>query len=65
LKKKKGNFDIDVALDENTYLILALRYKELYSGSSGGDFNRSSYEIEGHLTEIDTDKIDADFMNSF
>jgi type I restriction enzyme R subunit len=64
-EKEKGDFEIDVALDENTYLILALRYKELYSGSSGGgSISEVPYEIEGHLTEIDTDKIDADFMNS-
>ena len=63
--KEEGNFEIDVILDENTYLILALRYKELYSGSSGGvAVSEVPYEIEGHLTEIDTDKIDADFMNS-
>jgi type I restriction enzyme R subunit len=63
--KEEGNFDIDVILDENRYLILALRYKELYSGSSGGGaVSEVPYEIEGHLTEIDTDKIDADFMNS-
>lgn len=64
-QKEEGDFEIDVMLDENTYLILALRYKELYSGSSsGGTSSDVPYEIEGHLTEIDTDKIDADFMNS-
>jgi type I restriction enzyme R subunit len=63
--KEEGNFEIDVALDENTYLILALRYKELYTGSSGGGSSSEvPYEIEGHLTEIDTDKIDADYMNT-
>lgn len=63
--KDGGNIEIDVAFDENTYLILALRYKELYSGSSGGTGGSEvPYEIEGHLTEIDTDKIDADYMNS-
>lgn len=64
-QKEEGDFEIDVILNENTYLILALRYKELYSGSSGGGASSDvPYEIEGHLTEIDTDKIDADFMNS-
>lgn len=63
--KGKGKVEIDVQLDENTYLILALRYKELF-GESGGGMTTSDvpYEIEGHLTEIDTDKIDADYMNS-
>jgi type I restriction enzyme R subunit len=63
--KEAGKLEIDVLLDENTYLILALRYKELYGGSSGGGSGSEvPYEIEGHLTEIDTDKIDADYMNS-
>jgi type I restriction enzyme R subunit len=63
--KNGGNFEIDVAMDENTYLILALRYKELYSGSSGGGGGSEvPYEIEGHLIQINTDKIDADYMNS-
>jgi type I restriction enzyme R subunit len=38
-----------------THLILISRYKELYSGSSGGGaVSEVPYEIEGHLTEIDT-----------
>lgn len=49
---------------ENTYLILALRYKELYSGSEGGGGGGVSFEIDGYLTQIDTGKIDADYMNS-
>ncbi|WP_339656792.1 HsdR family type I site-specific deoxyribonuclease [Flavobacterium frigidarium] len=59
-------FEVEIALDEKTYLILALRYKELYGETGGGGAGSGDvpYEIEGHLTEIDTDKIDADFMNS-
>ena len=54
-----------VAIDEQTYLILALRYKELFSeGGSGGGGGSVPFEIDGYLTEIDTDKIDADYMNS-
>lgn len=54
-----------VAIDEQTYLILALRYKELFSeGGSGGGGGIVPFEIEGYLTEIDTDKIDSDYMNS-
>lgn len=52
-------------LDENTYLILALRYKELFGGvgggSAGGDI---PYDIDSYLTEINTGKIDVDYMNS-
>lgn len=51
--------------DENTYLILALRYKELFgSGGGGGGSDDVPFEIDGYLTEINTDVIDADFMNS-
>lgn len=60
-KKKK----IRLLLDENTYLILALRYKELFagggSGSASGDI---PYDIDSYLTEINTGKIDVDYMNS-
>ena len=61
--KGKDRKVIQLALDEDTYLILVLRYKELLGIGGGGDFS-SPYEINGHLTEIDTGKIDADYMNS-
>ncbi|WP_227553857.1 type I restriction endonuclease subunit R, EcoR124 family [Acinetobacter haemolyticus] len=51
-----------VVIDEQTYLILALRYKELFSEGGGG--GSVPFEIDGYLTEIDTDKIDSDYMNS-
>jgi type I restriction enzyme R subunit len=56
---------VAMTFDENIYLILALRYKELFSsgGGAGGDGD-VPYEIDGYLTEIDTGKIDADYMNS-
>lgn len=57
--------EIGVNFDENIYLVLVLRYKELFnSNGGGGDSSEIPYEIEGYLTEIDTGKIDADFMNS-
>lgn len=63
--KGKDKVTIDIALDENTYLILALRYKELFNTSSGsGGGGDVPFEIEGYLTEIDTGKIDSDYMNS-
>ena len=56
---------VEMSFNENTYLILALRYRELFSGDgNGGGTSEVPFEIEGHLTEIDTDKIDADYMNS-
>lgn len=62
--KGKDKVTIEMALDENTYLILALRYKELFNTGGGGGGGDVPYEIEGYLTEIDTDKIDADYMNT-
>ncbi|WP_440206835.1 type I restriction endonuclease subunit R [Acinetobacter oleivorans] len=59
----KPPFQVEV--DEQIYLILALRYKELFAeGGSGGGGGSIPFEIEGYLTEIDTDKIDSDYMNS-
>ena len=52
-------------LDENTYLILALRYKELFNGSGGGGRGDDvPYDIDTHLTEINTGAIDVNYMNS-
>lgn len=58
--------EVTLAIDEQTYLSLVLRYKELVAkgdggGSGGGDV---PFDISGYLTEIDTGKIDADYMNS-
>src|SRR5574343_515527 len=62
--KGKARVTIEMALDQNTYLILALRYKELFITGGGGGGGDVPFEIEGYLTEIDTDKIDSDYMNS-
>ncbi|KRB55489.1 HsdR family type I site-specific deoxyribonuclease [Flavobacterium sp. Root186] len=61
----KSKMVIELNFDENIYLVLVLRYKELFNSNGGG--NTSSdipFEIESYLTEIDTEKIDADYMNS-
>jgi len=55
---------VDLHLNETTYLILVLRYKELFSASGGGGGLDVPYEIDTHLTEINTGVIDADYMNS-
>lgn len=49
--------------DELTYNILLARYKELARGG-GGRMGDVPYDIETHITEYDTAKIDADYMNS-
>jgi type I restriction enzyme R subunit len=58
--------DVELTITEQTFLGLALRYKELVGkgeggGGEGGDV---PFDISGYLTEIDTGKIDADYMNS-
>ena len=55
---------VDLILDEKTYLILALRYKELFAESTDTDSEDAPYDLAGYLTTIDTDEIDADYMNS-
>lgn len=55
---------ITVLLDEKTYKILALRYKELTKQQPGAPAPVDlPYDIDGYLTEINTDLIDADYMN--
>lgn len=60
----KPKTQVDIKLDENTYLVLAMRYKELFGGSGVGGGDDVPFEIDGYLTEIDTGKIDSDYMNS-
>ena len=62
--KGKSKTVVVMKFDENTYLILALRYKELFAGSGGGGLDGVPFEIDGYLTQIDTGKIDSDYMNS-
>lgn len=60
-----GVATLTMAFDEKNWLVLALRYKELFSDADSGDGEGDApFEIDGHLTEIDTGKIDADYMNS-
>ena len=51
-------------IDERTYLILVQRYKELFSGGAPDSAPDAPYELDGHITEIDTGLIDSDYMNS-
>lgn len=54
---------IVVAITKLQYLTLLQRYKEL--GAGGGASGESiPFDIDSHITEIDTGKIDADYMNS-
>lgn len=64
--EKGKKYEVTLVIDEQTYLSLVLRYKELVGkgeriGVSGGDV---PFDVNGYLTEIDTGKIDANYMNS-
>lgn len=64
--ENNAEHEVTLAIDEQPYLSLVLRYKELtakgeHDGAGGGDV---PFDISGYLTEIDTGKIDADYMNS-
>ena len=59
------SFFVQLVIDEQTYLILVQRYKELFAGGGGpGDAPEAPYELDGHITEIDTGLIDSDYMNA-
>ncbi len=55
---------VQPVIDERTYLVLVQRYKELFSGGALGGAPDAPYELDGHITEIDTGLIDSDYMNS-
>ena len=63
-----GNITYDrikLNFDETIYLVLVLRYKELLG--IGGIVPKNPdipYDVEGYITEISTEDIDADYMNS-
>lgn len=54
---------IQLMMSQHHYLTLLQRYKELGTISGGGG-ESIPFDINSHLTEIDTGKIDADYMNS-
>lgn len=58
---------IVLLFSETDYLMLALRYKELFDGASRlGDEESCDvpFDIDAHLMEIDTGVIDTEYMNS-
>lgn len=62
-KSEDGTTTVTLAISHEQYLTLLQRYKELGTGggSAGGAV---PFDIDSHITEIDTGKIDADYMNS-
>lgn len=55
---------VEVELDERTYLILLIRYKELPRVEGGGFGPEIPYDLDPYIEEMDTGKIDAEYMNS-
>lgn len=55
---------VELIIDEKTFRILALRYKELFTLGENDPNEDSPYDLSGYLTTIDTDQIDADYLNS-
>lgn len=65
IKEETGEaITITLILDERIYKILALRYKELFIEVPVDPREDTPYDLSGYLTTIDTDEIDADYMNS-
>lgn len=58
----KPQTSVIVAIDRETYLTLVQRYKELFK--KGPIDPDPPYDIDPHITEINTDVIDNDYMNS-
>jgi len=59
-----GPTTVTLDLDEETYLVLALRYRELFERVDGGGGDDVPYDIHSYLTEIDTGHIDTAYMNA-
>lgn len=57
--------EISIDFDEQSYLALGQRYKEMAKDIIEGDPDEDlPFDIDGYLTEIDTGRIDTDYMNS-
>ncbi len=54
---------VTLDFDEQTYLILAMRYKELFQGGSSSGSGDVPFDISGHLTQINTARIDTEYLN--
>ena len=63
--RRGKTYFVQPIIDERTYLVLVQRYKELFAGGIGpGGAPEAPYELDGHITEIDTGLIDSDYMNA-
>lgn len=55
---------VELAFTQEQYLTLLQRYKELAGGGGAGGNEAIAFDLDSHITEIDTGKIDSDYMNS-
>ena len=55
---------ITVEMSESAFAILTLRYKELFSPGGVTPPDDTPFDLDGSLTEVDTGKIDYDYMNT-
>ena len=62
-KSEDGTTTVTLAISHEQYLTLLQRYRELGAGGGAGG-GTVPFDIDSHITEIDTGKIDADYMNS-
>ena len=62
--ERLGVARVQSAMTHQEYLTLVQRYKELAIGGGGGGGQDVPFEIDNHITEIDTGKINTDYMNS-
>lgn len=61
---KNGNSVVKMLFNEEIFLRLAQRYKELFIPKPGPVIPEIPYDIDSTAIEIDTGKIDASYMNS-
>ncbi|MFP3534944.1 type I restriction endonuclease subunit R [Pseudomonas sp. SIMBA_021] len=63
-KSEDRTLEVTLDMTQQQYFTLLQRYKELASNGSGGGGDSIPFEIDSHISEIDTGKIDTDYMNS-
>lgn len=62
--KKNKYGKIEVTITHEIYLTLLQRYRELFVPTTGGGTEEPPYDLDPHITELSTGKIDADYINS-
>ncbi len=56
--------EVTVLLTQNIFSTLLQRYRELFRPGECGGNEEPPYDLDPHITEISTGRIDADYMNS-